>query len=667
MTRNTFLDKTGLIELLKALESRYKSIHKVRIDAGLKLCKVSTNNNKELHINPFEQGKYYYTTDEVDALYLNNYEIKDPSIMGESMVQFSTSKDGISKDSSINLGNITSNSKTNWVWVGDNSTLKKDSNYLLTVNCNQQPLENGRVFVANLQTYTRPDQVQIVNKNYIKITYNWSPGTKGNRPLSNYWIDNLMPRDCKLYYSANGQGAMEIGKDNIKSLDTATSLISKPYLLIEFNNNDINLDQLLFDISFNSFSASFDESSKKIISLIGAFGATSTAANNIANTIDLSGLAGHEAFSSMKDLFKCRKIDSLILTNLNTSGVQNVSKLFYYSTINKSISGALANLNMGNVTNFSYSFSNSNLSDASFLSGWNTSKSISEISCARMFSGCEISDIKPVYTWLKNRLQYTTSTASFIYMFSGCKNLRDATGGSSSTEIFSDTLCNNKNINFGGLFKGCNLSNVPVIKITKALNVSFSTMFSECTISDFNNLRYWHLTTISDSSHLDFESMFKKTKMNNAITFGDGCDISKGTWDSRNMFKETFGNFSYTLTFNMFTGTASGQSSSRSISAFALKPGGSGGGIPDDNENAGGTPPSGGSTGGSTNVNEPREDVVGNMLDINNMNAGGIYYIMKKTGSAAGYPTRMYQYLKSIPEYKDYIAQGNIEEIRIIK
>ena len=197
------------------------------------------------------------------------------------------------------------------------------------------------------------------------------------------------------------------------------------------------------------------------------------------------------------------------LKYLNTKFVTDFSYMFSGSSISNI--KALENWDVSKVTNFQYMFSECiQLSNITPLKNWNVS---SGTNFKYMFkSDSNISNIKPLENW---DISHAMDLESF---FSGLIDLTDLT----PIQNWNVSKCQN----LGSLFHGCeNLSDLtPIQNWNVSKCKSFKSLFNKCKkISDLLPLKNWNV-----SNGTDFSYMFYSCSLINDVKPLENWDVSKG-------------------------------------------------------------------------------------------------------------------------------------------
>ena len=195
------------------------------------------------------------------------------------------------------------------------------------------------------------------------------------------------------------------------------------------------------------------------------------------------------------------------VTMLIKKNLTNLSSMFYHCAALYNIE-ELKYLNTENVTDFSYIFRCTGISDVKPLENWNTSKAET---FREMFCFCELlTNINPLNNWNVSKCK------DFSGIFGYCENL-------SNIKPLESWNVSNGN-DFSGVFK--NWKNLTDIKILENWDVSngttFQEMFSRCeSLSDIKPLEKWKV-----SKSISFEDIFQGCQLLEDIRPLEHWDVS---------------------------------------------------------------------------------------------------------------------------------------------
>ena len=652
---NTFLDEKGLRDLLAAIDKKFKSKKEIRIDAGFVPCKISPDGNGNLVVKDdtgrLVQNKFYWCDVPVKTIEFAPYETIDSKVVGEIMMYTPVASDAPDK---------TMTTSETWSWVGSDSVVKSNSKTLVTMFTNQAGL-----FVAEQKSYSlpsagggdgdepggggdepgggggNPNEGNIISENYIKVIYDWKSGTTKNAAFSSAWL-NALTGNNRVFYSKNGDGAEAIGVDDLKAgLNVADSLVNKPYVIIEFRDNEISMNQMLRDIEFYDFELKLD-SNKIITNISYAFDGGDTVLKS--NKIDLSGIkSGNCGFTKLDGLFKNRAFESINLSNISTSKITSIKEIFYGSSFKSGTT--IRGWDMSNCIGYEYAFYNTPLTNTEFLNEWSINAQNS-INCSYMFSKTLLTDLTIVFDWINRAIDKIVKKAgsntvphvNLAGMFQACPNLKNV-----NNITFKPSGLKNKTLTCAWMFKECPvLKSVPLCIFEDFSTLDLSGMFQRIKSSgmDFTNFASWSFTSNSITSTLSLDDFF------------EGSSLGSVTWNSSSNSANTAG------TFKFGTGKTSNVIGCNLILDGMF-----------NNTSGAGTYEVyiGLNTGDPDTSDEDYDEYqneyisieIDGMLDKSNMDQGGIYYIYRKSNRGSRLMHNLISSERS--EYKDYALAG-IEE-----
>ena len=186
--------------------------------------------------------------------------------------------------------------------------------------------------------------------------------------------------------------------------------------------------------------------------------------------------------TDMKYMFSDNQISDLNpLANWKINNVTNMRYMFDRNQI--SDLSPLANWKTDKVTDMSYMFENNQISDLSPLANWKTDK-VTSMSC--MFNGNQISDLSPLANWK------TDNVTSMSYMF----QLNQISDLSPLANWKTDNVTDMSN-----MFMNDQISDLSPLANWKTGKVtSMSCMFNSNQISDLSPLASWNISNIIDMS-----------------------------------------------------------------------------------------------------------------------------------------------------------------------
>ncbi|MEN6646348.1 MULTISPECIES: BspA family leucine-rich repeat surface protein, partial [Gardnerella] len=239
------------------------------------------------------------------------------------------------------------------------------------------------------------------------------------------------------------------------------------------------------------------------------------------------------------------------ISNLNNDGTGSVdfygAEVYAYGSLSKkgvglfsgkniSSIGNIDKFDVSNVTDMSYLFKDSSLTDFSFLSGWDVSK---VTNMEGMFEGCTgLEDISGLANW---KVDNVTNMEG---MFEGCTSLKslkgledwDVSNVRSMSGMFASVIKDqdqhdalNPVVGYAGEMA---IASVKSLSKWKTGNVkNMNRMFEGCTkITDFDGLKSWNTENVSAMI-----GMFEYCKSMSSLGFLSGWDVRNVT-DMRAMF-----------------------------------------------------------------------------------------------------------------------------------
>ena len=205
---------------------------------------------------------------------------------------------------------------------------------------------------------------------------------------------------------------------------------------------------------------------------------------NKLTTIDLSNL-DTSGVTNMSFMFgECSGLTSLNVTKFDTSNVTDMSYMFYYCSGLTSLD--LSNFDTSSVTDMSHMFQYCNNLTSLDLSNWNTSN---VTSMNYMFGDCSSLTSLDVTNW------NTSGVTNMSFMFSSCSGLTslDVTNWNTSSVT-----------NMGYMFQGCSdLTSLDVSKFDTSSVTNMSYMFNNCRSLTSLNVTNWNTSSVTS-----MDSMF---------------------------------------------------------------------------------------------------------------------------------------------------------------
>ena len=198
--------------------------------------------------------------------------------------------------------------------------------------------------------------------------------------------------------------------------------------------------------------------------------------------------------------------------------------------------------NVSNVTDMSYLFKDSPLTDFSFLSSWNVSK---VTNMSNMFEGCAgLSDISSLSGW------NTGSVTNMEGMFEGCTSLNDIDGlkdwdvskVTNMSNMFSAVIADEdkrESFDLAGYTGLMNITSLEPLKNWKVSNVTnMDSMFEGCgSLEDFTGLENWKTKKVESMNSM-FRYCMNIGKEDKSLNAFKKWDVSKVT-GMRAMFAVT--------------------------------------------------------------------------------------------------------------------------------